>query len=122
MSRNGTLKRRNSFSRLTSVIDLPDLLDVQLCSFEEFLQNNVPPSERENKGLQAVFTSVFPIMDSRENFLLEFIEYYIERPKTSVAECQERGITYSAPLKAKLRLSVKDDMGSGSEVGETTEQ
>ncbi|MFQ5640881.1 MAG: DNA-directed RNA polymerase subunit beta, partial [bacterium] len=122
MSSNGTLKRRHSFSRLTSVIDLPDLLDVQLSSFEEFLQNNVPPAERENKGLQAVFTSVFPIMDSRENFLLEFIEYYIERPKTSVAECQERGITYSAPLKAKLRLSVKEDSGSGSEFGDTTEQ
>lgn len=122
MSRNGTFAQRHSFSRLTSVIDLPDLLDVQLRSFEEFLQSNIPPSERENKGLQSVFKSVFPIMDSRENFLLEFIEYYIERPKTSVAECQERGITYSAPLKARLRLSAKDDVGSESEFGDTTEQ
>lgn len=122
MSRNGTFTQRHSFSRLTSVIDLPDLLDVQLRSFEEFLQSYIPPSERENKGLQSVFTGVFPIMDSRENFLLEFIEYYIERPKASVAECQERGITYSAPLKAKLRLSVKDEMGSESGFGDTTEQ
>lgn len=86
------------------------------------MQTNVLPEDRKNLGLQSVFTSVFPIVDSRENFLLEFIEYYIERPKTSVAECQERGITYSAPLKAKLRLSVKDEMGSENEYGETTEQ
>lgn len=122
MSQNGALMQRYSFSKLTSVIELPDLLDVQLRSFEDFLQSNVPPSQRENKGLQAVFNSVFPIVDSRENFLLEFIEYFIERPKTSVAECQERGITYAAPLKAKLRLSVKDDTGSDAGYGDTTEQ
>ena len=122
MSLNGAIAQRHSFSKLSSAIDLPDLLDVQLRSFDEFLQTNVLPEDRKNLGLQSVFTSVFPIVDSRENFLLEFIEYYIERPKTSVAECQERGITYSAPLKAKLRLSVKDEMGSENEYGETTEQ
>ncbi len=122
MTGNGKFTQRVSFSKLKSAIELPDLLDVQLRSFEEFLQTQVPPSERKNIGLQAVFTSVFPIVDSRENFLLEFIEYYIERPKASVAECQERGITYSAPLKAKLRLSVKDDTGLDDEFGDTTEQ
>jgi len=122
MSRNGTFSKRYTFSRLTPVIEFPDLLDIQLSSFEDFLQVNERPSERINTGMEAVFQSVFPIVDSRENFLLEFIEYYIERPKSSVPECKERGITYSAPLKARLKLSVKDDGGSDSEFGETTEQ
>ncbi len=120
MSTNGRVAERHSFARLKAAIDLPDLLDIQLRSFEEFLQAKVPPSQRENKGLQAVFNSVFPIMDSRENFVLEFVEYYIEKPKASVKECQERGITYAAPLKARLRLSVKDE--SDEDYAETTEQ
>ena len=120
MSTNGRVTERHSFARLKSVIELPDLLDIQLKSFEEFLQAKVPPSKRENKGLQAVFNSVFPITDSRENFILEFVEYYIEKPKASVQECQERGITYAAPLKAKLRLSMKDE--ADEDYAETTEQ
>ncbi|MDZ7362863.1 MAG: DNA-directed RNA polymerase subunit beta [candidate division KSB1 bacterium] len=111
---------RRSFSRLNAVIDLPDLLDIQLKSFNDFMQAEVDPAKRANKGLQAVFTSIFPIYDSRENFCLEFVEYYLEKPKYDVDECQERGVTYSVPLKAKLRLSVKDEE-SGS-YGETTEQ
>jgi DNA-directed RNA polymerase subunit beta len=111
---------RRSFSRLNAVIDLPDLLDIQLKSFNDFMQAEVDPAKRANKGMQAVFTSIFPIYDSRENFCLEFVEYYLEKPKYDVDECQERGVTYSVPLKAKLRLSVKDEE-SGS-YGETTEQ
>lgn len=122
MTDNGPFNRRISFSKLKSVIDLPDLLDIQLRSFEEFFQANVAPNKRKDLGLQAVFTGIFPIVDSRENFLLEFVEYYVEQPKSSVAECQERGISYSAPLKAKLRLSAKDDSGSDSDYKETTEQ
>ncbi len=109
-----------SFSRLNAVIDLPDLLDIQLKSFNEFMQAEVDAAKRANKGMQAVFASIFPIYDSRENFCLEFVEYYLEKPKYDVDECQERGVTYSVPLKAKLRLSVKDEE-SGS-YGETTEQ
>jgi len=111
---------RRSFSRLNAVIDLPDLLDIQLKSFNEFMQAEVDAAKRANKGMQAVFTSIFPIYDSRENFCLEFVEYYLEKPKYDVDECQERGVTYSVPLKAKLRLSVKDEE-SGA-YGETTEQ
>jgi DNA-directed RNA polymerase subunit beta len=111
---------RRSFSKLNAVIDLPDLLDIQLRSFDEFMQNDVDPAKRLNKGMQGVFTSIFPIYDSRENFCLEFVEYYLEKPKYDVDECQERGVTYSVPLKAKLRLSVKDQE-SGT-FGETTEQ
>ncbi|MBC7185622.1 MAG: hypothetical protein H5U38_01165 [Calditrichaeota bacterium] len=112
---------RKSFSKIASAIELPDLLDVQLKSFDEFLQPNVPPDKRLNQGLQAVFQSVFPIIDSRENFRLDFVEYYVERPRYSVEECQERGVTYAVPLKAKLRLSIKDESGDDT-YAETIEQ
>ncbi len=112
--------KRYTFSKLSSVIDLPDLLDIQLRSFNEFLQIDVEPSKRVNKGMQTVFKSVFPIYDSRENFCLDFVEYYLEKSKYDMDECQERGVSYSVPLKAKLRLSVKDE--DSGEFGETTEQ
>ncbi len=101
-------KTRISFSKIPSVIDSPDLLDIQTAAFEDFIQMNVPSAERENKGLQAVFTANFPIFDNKENYRLDFIEYYIEKPRFSVQECLERGLTHSAPLKGKLRLSAKD--------------
>jgi DNA-directed RNA polymerase subunit beta len=101
-----------SFSRLTQVIELPDLLDIQLKSFKEFLQDDVRPDKRRSQGLESVFSTIFPIVDSRENFCLEYVEYYIEKPKYDVAECQERGVTYSVPLKAKLKLSIKEDPDS----------
>jgi DNA-directed RNA polymerase subunit beta len=113
---------RVSFSRLTQVIELPDLLDIQLKSFKDFLQDDVRPEKRANQGLQAVFSTIFPIVDSRENFCLEFVEYYIDKPKYDVNECQERGVTYSVPLKAKLKLSIKEDAGDKKEFGETIEQ
>lgn len=100
--------KRISFARIPSTIQVPDLLDIQIESFEEFLQSKVPPSKRENKGLQAVFLANFPILDNKEFYRLDFIEYYIEKPRYSIVECEERGLTYSAPLKAKLRLSTKD--------------
>jgi DNA-directed RNA polymerase subunit beta len=87
------------------------MLNIQLESWESFLQGDSVPSRRKNKGLQAVFKMNFPITDARENFLLEFVEYYIEKPKYSVAECEERGLTYAVPLKAKLRLSEKAEDG-----------
>ncbi|AFH48617.1 DNA-directed RNA polymerase subunit beta [Ignavibacterium album JCM 16511] len=99
---------RISFSRIKSVLDVPDLLGIQTETFEDFLQHNVPPSKRENKGLQQVFTTNFPVLDNKENYRLDFLEYYVEKPRFTVQECLERGLTYSAPLKAKLRLSTKD--------------
>ena len=116
------LRQRKSFAKIETVIDLPDLLDIQLESFRDFLQQDTPPEKRENKGLQAVFNSIFPIEDSRENFILEFISYYLEKPKYSVEECQERGNTYSAPLKAKLRLSVRDPESDTGEIIDSIEQ
>ncbi len=99
---------RISFGRIPSVIDVPDLLAIQTASFEDFVQKNVLPGKREEKGLQTVFSSNFPILDNKEIYRLDFLEYYIEKPRYSVNECLERGLTFSAPLKGKLRLSTKD--------------
>ena len=103
------LTGRISFASIRPAIEIPDLLNIQVDSFEEFLQANVPPSERKDVGLQAVFNANFPILDTKEFYRLDFIEYYIERPRFSIWECEERGLTYAAPLKAKLRLSTKDE-------------
>ena len=100
--------KRISFGKISSVIDAPDLLDIQTATFEDFVQYKVPLSKRENKGLQAVFTSNFPIFDNKENYRLDFLNYFFEKPRFSITECTERGLTYSVPLKAKLRLSTKD--------------
>jgi DNA-directed RNA polymerase subunit beta len=116
---NGS-KERVSFARIPSVIETPDLLNVQIDSFNNFLQADSPPHRRKKLGLQQVFEMNFPISDARENFLLEFAEYYVEKPKYSVVECQERGLTFAVPLKAKLRLSAKKE--GGKEFTDTIEQ
>ncbi len=100
--------KRISFGKIKPVLDIPHLLDIQKESFEEFLQLHVHPLQRENKGLQAVFSSNFPIFDNKENYRLDFLEYHIEKARYSIVECLERGLTYAAPLKAKLLLSTKD--------------
>jgi len=100
--------KRISFGKISSVIDAPDLLDIQTGTFEDFVQSKVSIDKRENKGLQAVFTSNFPIFDNKENYRLDFINYFFEKPRFTVSECMERGLTYAVPLKAKLRLSTKD--------------
>jgi DNA-directed RNA polymerase subunit beta len=99
---------RISFGRIPSVIDIPDLLGIQTETFEDFVQLDTHPLKREIKGLQQVFTNNFPIFDNKENYRLDFLEYYVEKPRFSVEECLERGLTFAAPLKAKLRLSTKD--------------
>ena len=100
--------KRISFGSIIPVLDVPDLLAIQTETFENFIQLKSPPDKRENKGLQAVFTSNFPILDNKENYRLDFIEYSLEKPRFTVEECMERGLTFSAPLKGKLRLSTKD--------------
>ena len=114
--------QRESFSKIPSKVEYPDLLDIQLDSFKEFLQENTPPEERDELGLQAVFLSTFPIVDSRENFILDFVEYYLDKPKYSERECRERGLSYSLPFKSKLRLSIKDTTGETENYTETIEQ
>ena len=86
----------------------PDFLEVQLKSFKDFLQLDTPPVLRKNDGLYKVFSENFPIADTRNNFVLEFLDYYIDPPRYSIEECLERGLTYSVPLKAKLKLFCTD--------------
>ena len=117
---NGQDNGRVSFAKIPTVVEYPDLLNVQMESFEHFLQERIPPHKRKNKGLQQVFLMNFPITDTRENYLLEFIEYYVEKPKYSMRECQERGLTYAVPLKAKLRLSSKAE--NGKDFSDTIEE
>ncbi len=108
---NGQLgeELRRTFARTRTVLDYPDFLDVQLKSFEDFVQADVSPEEREEVGLQAVFKEHFPITDSRERYTLEFIHYDLDAPKHSIEECIAQGLSFSVPLKAKLRLSSKED-------------
>ena len=89
-------------------MEYPDFLDVQLKSFRDFLQLDTPPEKRKNEGLYKVFSENFPIADTRNNFVLEFLDYYIDPPRYSIDECLERGLTYSVPLKAKLKLYCTD--------------
>lgn len=81
---------------------------MQLKSFRDFLQLDIPPEKRKKQGLYQVFAENFPITDTRNNFVLEFLDYYIDPPQYSIAECLERGLTYSVPLKAKLKLYCTD--------------
>jgi DNA-directed RNA polymerase subunit beta len=113
---------RYTFGRIRPVIEYPNFLDVQRESFEQFLQERVTAAQRRSNGLQQVFETNFPILDARENYILEFIEYFIEKPKYSVPECQERGLTYAVPLKARLRLSSKSEDPNSSDYLETVEQ
>jgi DNA-directed RNA polymerase subunit beta len=105
---NNSHNGRISFGKISSIIDIPDLLAVQTESFEDFIQLRTSPSKRENKGLQAVFNANFPILDNKEIYRLDFLEYNIEKPRYSIEECLERGLTFAAPLKGKLRLSTKN--------------
>ena len=97
-----------NFASVKNPLAYPDFLDVQLKSFKDFLQLDTPSELRKNDGLYKVFAENFPIADTRNNFVLEFLDYYIDAPRYSIAECLERGLTYSVPLKAKLKLYCTD--------------
>ncbi len=118
MAKNKTTDRIN-FASIKKVIDYPDFLDVQVQSFQDFFQLETPAENRAQEGLFKVFAENFPISDSRENFVLEFIDYHVDPPKYSVDESIDRGLTYSVPLKAKLRLICNDE---DNEDFETIEQ
>lgn len=114
-----SINKRVSFTSRRSVVDYPDFLDIQLKFFQDFFQLGVSAEKKSKKGLYKVFMENFPITDSRENFVLEFIDYTVDPPKYSITECTERGVTYAVPLKAKLRLSCSDE---DAEDFETVEQ
>jgi len=100
--------QRISFASTGNQFDYPDFLDIQLKSFQDFFQLETNPENREHEGLYRVFAENFPITDARNNFVLEFIDYFIDPPRYSIEECIERGLTYSVPLKAKLKLYCTD--------------
>ena len=102
------IPERINFSRTQEQLQYPDFLDIQLRSFQDFFQLETSPEDRENEGLFNVFSENFPITDSRNNFVLEFLDYFVDPPRYSIAECMERGLTYSVPLKAKLKLYCTD--------------
>ncbi|MBO7067208.1 MAG: DNA-directed RNA polymerase subunit beta [Bacteroidaceae bacterium] len=102
------INQRVNFASVKSPMPYPDFLEVQLKSFKDFLQLDTPPELRKNDGLYKVFAENFPIQDTRNNFVLEFLDYYIDPPRYSIEECLERGLTYSVPLKAKLKLYCTD--------------
>ena len=95
---------RKNFARTPGVLNTQQLMRLQLDSYEEFLQKDIPPAQRINKGLQAVFTSVFPIHDFNKTVSLEFVSYTLEDPKYSVKECRQRGLSFESPLKVVVRL------------------
>ncbi len=102
-------EQRISFSTVKNRVPYPDLLEVQLKSFRDFFQMDTTAENRKNEGLYKVFQENFPITDTRNNFVLEFIDYYIDPPRYTIEECLERGLTYSVPLKAKLKLYCTDE-------------
>ncbi len=104
-----TASGRVNFGKIHDVADTPDLLGIQLQSFQDFFQLETTPDKRNNEGLFRVFKENFPITDTRNIFVLEFLDYFIDPPRYTIDECMERGLTYSVPLKAKLKLSCNDE-------------
>ena len=102
------LRLRRSFGKIKKIIDIPNLIEIQKRSYEEFLQADVASEQREEKGLQSVFKSVFPIKDFNETASLEFVSYELGTPKYDVDECHQRGMTYAAPIKVKIQLVIWD--------------
>jgi len=103
-----TKTQRINFSAIKNQVPYPDFLDVQIKSFQDFFQLETTPENRKNEGLFQVFAENFPITDARNNFVLEFLDYFIDPPRYSIEECIERGLTYSVPLKSKLKLYCTD--------------
>jgi DNA-directed RNA polymerase subunit beta len=103
-----TKTQRINFASIKDQLPYPDFLEVQLKSFQDFLQLDMPPEKRKKEGLYKVFTENFPIADTRNNFVLEFLDYYLDPPRYTMEECIARGLTYSVPLKAKMKLYCTD--------------
>src|SRR5450432_2108104 len=108
LSFTGRKRLRKNFGKIVEIAQMPNLIEVQRTSYDQFLQVEKPAGGRKDEGLQAVFSSVFPIKDFSESSLLEYVDYHFEDPKYDVEECQQRSMTYAAPLKVTLRLIVFD--------------
>jgi DNA-directed RNA polymerase subunit beta len=108
-STRAAVKKRINFGKVKHLAEIPDLLGIQIQSFKDFFQLETTPDKRNNEGLFKVFKENFPITDTRNIFVLEFLDYFIDPPRYTIDECMERGLTYAVPLKAKLRLSCNDE-------------
>ena len=105
---------RKHFAEIKKIIDIPNLIDIQKVSYQRFLQADLPPSARQNIGLEAVFSSVFPIRDFSGTCSLEYVAYTLGTPKYDVEECHQRGMTFASPVKVRVRLVTWDsDKESG---------
>ncbi|MDP2154424.1 MAG: hypothetical protein Q8J61_00370, partial [Sulfuricella sp.] len=124
MSYSFTEKRRirKSFAKRASVLEVPFLLATQLDSYAAFLQAEVKPEVRKSEGLQAAFSSIFPIESHSKNARLDFVSYKLGEPPFDVVECQQRGLTFAAPLRVKVRLTIMDREASKPTVKEVKEQ
>ena len=109
MSSAKVASSRHHFGKVKHLAETPDLLEIQIQSFKDFFQLETTPDKRNNEGLFKVFKENFPINDTRNIFMLEFLDYFIDPPRYTIDECMERGLTYAVPLKAKLRLSCNDE-------------
>jgi DNA-directed RNA polymerase subunit beta len=107
---------RKNLGRISRVIEVPNLIDIQKSSYDKFLQTNVPPHERVEVGLQAVFRSVFPIKDFNGTSELVFVSYNLEKPKYDVEECRQRGMTFAAPIKVTTQLMIYDTKDGGERI------
>ena len=109
MDKSNKLNNRHNFEKIRTTVESPDLLDLQIGSFHDFLQEGISPSKRELSGLHEAFKSIFPLQDNHENYILEYKSYSIGKPRYLPRECSNRGITYSVPLKVKLKLKITDE-------------
>ncbi len=121
MARKIPIKRKN-FGSIPSGMEMPNLLDVQLKAYDDFLQAGIEPGKRKHQGLQQIFSEIFPISDIRENHSLEFVRYSLGTKRYSIEECRERNMTYAAPLKATLRLVTREGEGKEKQVKDIIEQ
>jgi len=119
---NGKISGRRSYAKIPSVAEMPSLLEVQLKSYRDFLQDDMPPDQRKKKGLQGVFESIFPISDVHNLHSMEFVSYSVGTPKYDVQECRERDMTHQAPLRATLRLVTREKGSKETVVRDVIEQ
>jgi len=113
---------RFSYAKIPDACDMPNLLDIQLKSYNDFLQIDVPPASREKIGLHKIFSEIFPVSDVHENFSLEYVSYHLGPRRYSIDECRERNMSYAAPLKVTMRLISRQGEGEQKEVKDIIEQ
>jgi len=121
LARSGLITRK-SYASIPDAAEMPNFLEVQIKSYEDFLQAHVPPSKRAMRGLHQIFTDVFPVTDIHENYSLEYVNFYLGPTRYSIDECRERNMTYAAPLKVTMRLITRQGEGAQKQVKDIIEQ